>query len=155
MKFDSPRPEEFALIYDSWAASFRKSPWAGCVPNSLWDQVSRACALELLNRGRVIVAVQELEPVVLENSSGRLVHPPRRVMGYSVSEPGCLHWLYVKRDYRGIGVGRQLLAETTRDWTPASKQYVWEYTHRTHSSAAFLGKGWLWNPVSARVKATS
>ncbi len=141
MRFDAPTPDEFPLIYDAWAQSFRKSPWAGCVPNHLWDQVSRACASEILSRGaRVIVAVQDLEDGT------------RRVLGYSVSEPDIrtLHWLFVKRDYRRtVGVGRALLAETVKDWD-ASKR--WTYTHRTASAPRFLGTSFSWDPVPARVK---
>lgn len=136
MKYDAPTADEFSFVFDSWANSFRKSPWAGCVPNRLWDSVSRATAGEILDRGaRVIVAHKELP-------DGK-----RRVAGYSVSEPGILHWLYVKRDYRGVGVGRALLVETARTF-PAGPRV---YTHRTAASAKFLGSSWRWDPVSARV----
>lgn len=142
MRFDAPQPDEFPLIYDSWAKSFRKSPWAGCVPNHLWPSTSRATTSEILNRGaRVIVAVEDIEA-------------GRRVLGYSVSEPAtqCLHWLFVKRDFRGIGlrIGTQLLAETTRDW-PRDK--AWLYSHRTNASSRFLGAAWRHEPKLARVKA--
>ncbi len=138
MKFDTPTAEEFSLIFDSWANSFRKSPWAGCVPNHLWDSVSRACIGELLNRSMVIVAVTELEDGT------------RRVMGYSVAEPGVLHWLYVKNDYRGMGVGKALLELATHGWE------TFVYTHRTRASDKFLRRAlcrqWIWDPVLARVR---
>lgn len=138
MQFDTPRADELPLIYDSWARSFRKSPYAGCVPNHLWDQTSRACISEILMRGaRVIVLVTPVE--------GSDV---RRVIGYSVSEPGVLHWLYVKDDYRGQGFGRQLLAETVKPW-PGSR---WYYTHRTNASVNFLGRYFTWDPLPARMK---
>lgn len=132
--FDLLAPEEYSLVFDSWARSFRKSPWAGCVPNHLWDQVSRACIGELLTRSRVIVALKTLEDGT------------RRVMGYSVSEPGVLHWLYVKNDYRGMGVGRSLLNVTTDGW----EQFV--YTHQTRASRKFLGSRFHWDPVLARIR---
>ncbi len=134
-EFDYPQPEEYPLIFDTWARSFRKSPWAGCVPNHLWDQVSRACIGELLTRSRVIVAVKNLPE-------------GRRVMGYSVSEPGVLHWLYVKNDFRGLGIGRSLLELTTSGWD----QYV--YTHQTRASRKFLGTRFHWDPVPARIRKT-
>lgn len=140
MRFDTPTPDELALVYDSWARSFRKSPYAGCVPNHLWDQVSRACMSEILNRGaRVIVAVVDLP------DGGR------RVAGYSVSEPNVLHWLYVKDDYRGFGYGRELLYKTVEGWNKAPV-----YTHRTNAAQAFLERSsrrrWIWDPVHARTK---
>lgn len=137
MQFDSPSADEFPFIFDSWARSFRKSPWAGCIPNHLYDQVSRADSAGIIDRGaRVIVATSALPDGT------------RRVMGYSVSEPGVLHWLFVKRDYRGMGLGRRILAETTRAW-PAGP---WTYTHRTRASQRFLAAGWVWDDTPARVK---
>jgi len=146
VKFDAPRPDEYSLVYDSWARSFRKSPWAGCIPNHLYDQVSRAGIADILDRGaRVVCAVQELD------------EGARRVMGYAVSEPNVLHWLFVKRDYRGFGVGSALLRETIRDWLPPGEgNPQWVYTHRTNASARFLARHpFVWDPVPARVKRTS
>lgn len=73
-------------------------------------------------------------------------------MGYSVSEPtrNILHWLFVKRDYRGMGIGHQLLDETTK---PFDLTKPYRYTHRTKASARFLGTAWEHDPVPARVKA--
>lgn len=68
-------------------------------------------------------------------------------MGYSVTEPGVLHWLFVKRDYRGMGVGSALLAASCPGTSPM------KYTCRTRASAAFLGSRFSWDPVPARVKA--
>ena len=138
MKFDSPRADEWPLVFDAWASSFRKSPWAGCVPNHLWDQVSRAAATEIIDRGaRVLCAVADLP-------DGN-----RRVMGYAVAEGPILHWLFVKRDYRGMGVGRALLAEIMAGVGDSVEK---SYTHRTRSSSRFLGQGWKWDPTSARIK---
>lgn len=127
--------EELPFIFDSWSRSFRKSPWAGCVPNYLWEQVVRACATEILDRGAdVLVALAPGET--------------RRVMGYSVAEPGVLHWLYVKTDYRKLGIGRKLLSAATARWPVGPKTY----SHRTRASVSFLGADWRWDPVTARVR---
>lgn len=141
MKLVPPAADEFPLIYDTWARSFMKSPWAGCVRNCDYPATSRAAIQEILDRGaRVVVAVVELE------GGGR------RVMGYSVSEPGegALHWIYVKRDYRGMGVGKALLADVEEHATPHATGLV--YTYRTPASAKFLGAKWRHDPVLARVK---
>lgn len=138
MKLAPIAADELPLVFDSWAKSYRKSPWAGTVPNHLWDTVSRACSSEILERGaRVTAAVVDLPDGT------------RRVMGYSVSEPGrsVLHWLFVKRDYRGQGVGRALLTAAITGM--AGQLY---YSHRTKASSKFLGPGWTWDPTSARVK---
>lgn len=137
-RFDSPTPEEYALVFDSWARSYRRSPWAGTVPNHLWDAVSREGAKGILDRPgtRVIVALPDAT---------------RRVMGYSVSDPaaGILYWLYVKDDYRRLGVGRALLRETVATFNP---NVQWRYTHRTRASQGFLGEPFRWDPVPARTK---
>lgn len=145
MIFDAPTAEEYPLVFDAWANGFKKSPYAGCIPNRMYDDVSRAVIAEILDRGAlVIVAAQPLP-------DGR-----RRVMGFSVSEPGkrVLHWLYVKRDYRGVGIGAALLQETCPDTS------AWKYTFRTKASDGFLrrasasygGPRFEWDPVPARVK---
>lgn len=140
MKFSTPTADELNLVYDAWANSFRKSMWAGTVPNQLWDTVSRATIGEILNRGaRVTVATVDLPD-----------EGARRVMGYSVSEPAkrVLHWVYVKRDYRGMGVGSALLADVLADDVSP-----WTYSHRTNASSRFLGKQFSHDPTTARVKA--
>lgn len=135
MIFDAPQAEEFAFVFDSWARSFRRSPWAGCIPNHLYDAVSRECAKGIIDRpdARVVLAVAPGDD--------------RRVMGYYVAEPGVLHWLYVKAAFRGMGIGRALLEHATAD-VPGE----WTYTFRTRASAGFLGDRFRWDPVAARVK---
>lgn len=142
MTIDTPQPDEFAFIFDSWARSFRKSPWAGCIPNHLYDAVSRAASAAIVDRGaKVLVAVT---PIAGQESAFPEL---RRVMGYSVSEPGVLHFLYVKDDFRKMGIGQALLDATC----PGGE---WTYTHRTRLSERFLNRRsrrFFWDPVAARV----
>ena len=139
LKFDEAQPEEYALVFDSWARSFQKSPWAGCIPNHLYAQVSRQASAEIIDRGAfVLVAYVELP------------NGTRRVVGYAVTEPGVLHWLFVKHDYRRLGIGKALLARVTAAF---SSDAPWVYTYRTRASAPFLGSAWKWDPKHARVKA--
>lgn len=145
MKFDSPAPDEWPLVFDSWANSYRKSPYAGTIPNHLYPEVSRASFGDIVARpgARVVVAVQELP------------EGGRRVMGYAVAEPrrNCLHWLYVKQAYRRLGVAKALLAEVLKDFAndPDPRKF---YTHRTPISHKLLREkdGWEWNDVFARVR---
>jgi GNAT superfamily N-acetyltransferase len=131
-----PVADEFSLIIDSWASSFRSSPWAGCIPNHLYNGVTRAGISEILGRPGTVVKVAVAD---IENG--------RRVIGYSVSEPKqhTLHYLYVKRDYRNLGVGTAILEATA----PLGE---WRYTYRTLASQRFLGPRFVHNPVSARVQ---
>ena len=142
MKFDSPAADEWPFIFDSWARSYRKSPFAGTIPNNLYDEVSRASFNDIIARpgARVIVAVTDLP------------EGGRRVMGYVVSEPrrNCLHYVCVKQAYRRLGVGSSLVAEATKDFADGDKFY----THRTPSSSKFLRErdGWTWDDAIARVR---
>lgn len=142
MQIEPPTADEYNFIFDSWARAFRNSPFAGCIRNCDYDDVSRKAMAEIIDRGaRVVVMVNTLENGV------------RRVAGYSVSEPGrkVLHWVYVKRDYRGMGLGRQL----RRDVVPDTEVGTWTYTYRTNSSDRFLsalGKRMKWDPTPARIK---
>lgn len=143
-QFGPPDETEYALIFDSWARAFQKSPWAGCVPNHKWDEVSRAGISEILDRGALVLVAY----VPLEGGT-------RRVAGYIVAEPDrkILHWVYVKRDYRidGLSVGTALVRQVVNG-------PKWLYTYRTHASEPFLrevlGK-WAprWDATPARVKA--
>lgn len=142
MKFDSPTADEFPLIFDSWARCWMKSPYAGCVRNCDWDQISRATASEIIDRPTTRVTV-----LVTETEDGS-----RRVAGYSVSEPerAIVHWIYVKRDFRGMGLGLRLLNEVKAQG--AHQNSKWAYTHRTNACERFF-RGMKWDPVPARVKA--
>jgi GNAT superfamily N-acetyltransferase len=142
MKFDVPAADEWRFVFDSWANSFRKSPWAGCIPNNLYDQVSRATASDIIARpgARTVVCTIDLP------------EGGRRVMGYAVAEPrrSILHWAFVKKDYRRLGIAKTLVAEVTGDF-PDGRKF---YTHKTRLSHKLLRErdGWEWDPVFARVK---
>ncbi len=136
-QFDVAEPDEFAFVYDSWARSFKKSPWAGCVSARLWPQVSRESSAEIVSRAGAQVLV----------AYTALADGTRRVMGYSVSEPRkrVLHWLFMKKDYRGYGYGSDLLRQTCGD------ERGWTYTHRTRASTRFLGTGFVYDATPARI----
>lgn len=145
--FSSPNEDELKFILDSWSSSYRKSKFAGTVPNNLWQEVVRSTAVQLMARPncRVIVALSPSpNPIAIDASRGR-------VMGYSVSEPGILHWIYTKKDYRRLGVASTLLGKEMNDWDDELKKWP-RYTHRTDSSTRFLPNWWKWDPIPARVK---
>jgi ribosomal protein S18 acetylase RimI-like enzyme len=139
---DYPDADEFKFILDSWSNSFRKSPYAGCVPNNLWPSVSRSTITQLIARPST-----EVKCALSPTSEGER----GRVMGYFVAEPGVLHWLYVKKDFRRLGIGTKLLAEATKNWR-GCHQTSPRYTHKTGSSQRFLPPGWKWDVIPARVK---
>lgn len=135
--FDRPTGDELPLIYDNWTKSYKKSLWAGTVRNDMWESVQRATIQGLLARGADVRVA--LAPRVEGVFTGR------RVMGWACFEPGVLHFLYVKADYRGQGIGRALLDHVTAGWS----DHI--YSHRTRASA-FLPRHFRYDPVSARTR---
>jgi GNAT superfamily N-acetyltransferase len=142
MQLESPTAEEYPFIFDSWARGFRNSPFAGCIRNCDYDDVSRRTMSEIVDRGARVVVLVNVLPT-----------GERRIAGYSVSEPSrkWLHWIYVKRDYRGMGLGRQLRRDVAADADIGN----WTYTYRTKPSDRFLsanGRRMKWDPTPARTK---
>jgi GNAT superfamily N-acetyltransferase len=125
------RPEEIPFVVDSWARSFRDSPWAGCVNNECYQAAYRDSINGLLVRGASVSVVVPAEGV-------------RRVLAYIVIEdPDILHYLYVKRNARGLGLAKELLSR--RAPTPR------RFTFRTPASSLLLKLGHTWDPVPARL----
>lgn len=134
----TPTADELPLIYDSWTKSYRKSPWAGTIPNNLFEQVQRACIQGVLVHGaHIVVALAPQVPGVFEG---------RRVMGWICYESSIevVHYFYVKNDFRGQGIAKALIEHAASTWQKP------RYTHRTRGSA-ILSKKWRWDTTPARV----
>lgn len=143
MKIDRPTGDELAFVFDSWSRSFRKSPYAGCVPNSMWESVSRASMNEIVDRGaQVRVATVDLPDGT------------RRVMGYIVAEPQykVIHWIYVKKDYRRKGIGWNLIRAVAAGEGLRERLAGWSYSHRTNASGWLNAIGVKWDATAARIK---
>lgn len=112
---------EWSLIWDSWARSWMKSPWSGTFRNCDWKELTRAVSQEIIDRPttRVYVAWGETEDGT------------RKLKGYIVTEPSrkIIHWLYVKRDFRGQKVAKALLESALLD----TDRRDWVYTHKTYA----------------------
>jgi ribosomal protein S18 acetylase RimI-like enzyme len=141
--FDYPDADELKFILDSWSSSFRKSPYAGVVPNNHWAAVSRASMTQIMTRPSVTTTVA---------LAGYSAESRGRVMGYVVAEPGILHWIYVKKDFRKLSIGRELLDKAMENWDDIHRMHP-RFTHRTDVSFRFLPVGWKWDAIPARVKA--
>jgi ribosomal protein S18 acetylase RimI-like enzyme len=140
---DAPTSDELKFVLDSWSSSFRASKYAGCVPNNIWEETHRRSMTQLMTRSncRTVVALTPTS----DGSRGRIA-------GYSVSEPGVLHWLYVKKDYRRLGVGRLLLDTLVKYQFNEVEKAFPRFTHMTDAARRFLPPGWKWDPIPARVK---
>lgn len=165
IQFDSPDEDELKFILDSWTSSYRKSIYAGTVPNNLWQQVCRESIIQLVGRpnSKTIVALAPVEGIELWANAaianplfgGKPGTPIRgRLMGYAVAEPGLLHWLYVKKDFRRLGIGSCLLNAITLPWPNEAKKHP-RFTHNTYGAQRFLPKWWKYDPIPARVQSAS
>lgn len=124
--------DDVPFVLDAWTRSFRESPWAGTVRNDEYQKVQRSTIAGLLARGsRIHVAT---------DASGS------RLLGFCVVEAGrYLHYCYVKRPFRNLGLARDLVR--------ASGMHVpGVFTHRTRASDCLLRAGWQWDPIPARVE---
>lgn len=86
--------EDRSLIMNSWLRSYRKSPDSNLYDTAFFASY-RPIAEYLLKRAQVKVVVPEGD----ENL----------ILAYMVCEPGVLHWIYVKRDFRKQGIAKLLL----------------------------------------------
>lgn len=134
-------PADVPFIMDSWAKSWRVSPWAGCIPNNRFHEVHRSTVEDLVGRGaKFLVLSPDTQPEV--------------VVGwicYELDKRGITvcHYLYVKDPYK-LSQGLQETAGRLLEATPGQKPGL--YTHRTKAIVEALGRGWIHAPEVARRK---
>lgn len=137
------RPAEegdLSTIYQSWIGTYRRSHYAGTIPNNLFSEVQTHTITQLLARGaKLLVAVTPTFPdfwiawcCYEQTSDGQPV----------------LHYLFVSDSYREkeFHIGQQLLTAAGLDFTKPLF-----YTHRTKSWNENF-KGHKYAPEIARRK---
>lgn len=84
----------------------------------------------------------EKYPIILQNLIGRssvhvacLSEDPDIIVGYVVFTSNVLHYVYVKKAWRKLGVAKSLLPKEVN-----------VCTHLTKVGASLLPKGWVFNP---------
>lgn len=114
-----PTPTELPGLFEDWAGSFRKSRWAGNLPNNLYWSAHIEAFRQLLTRGATALVLTTSEH-------------PSVVLGWVVSERTSrnevvAHYVYVTPLYRRRGIANRLLtaAGLTKDCV---------YTFRTDHS---------------------
>lgn len=84
--------EEF--IFDSWLRCYRKSPDSH-LPDEVFFPLYRGIIKHLMVHSKVeVLCIPENEDAIL---------------GYIVYDPSVVHWIYIKRDFRGQGLGKLLI----------------------------------------------
>lgn len=132
-------PGDMNFIWDSWLRSWRKSPWAGTIPNNLYFQVTRSGIEQLVGRGAQFkVACTRTD---LDQLLGWIC--------YEVLKSGecVVHYAYTKDPYLGYRINDELLAEC-----PGTKPGF--YTHRYRQVAEICPheEGWRHAAEIARRK---
>ncbi len=143
-----PTPSDLKYIRDTWLSSYRTSPYAGVVPNNLYDNVYSETIDQLILRGmRFVVVANPANPALMlgwlayevdcATSQDLTRSSPRR-------DQYVVHFIFVKPTYRRLGVASQALASV------GISGASFFYTFKT-SSSKYL-KGGIYRPEIARRK---
>lgn len=120
-------PDDIMDVVKWWTNSFKKSKWAGTLPNNKFPEYMGESIRQLISRGsKVLLAVNAEKP---SQVLGFVAHEKT-----SRGEP-VVHYLFIKDYYRGHGLGRWLLEQAgiPLDGTAF-------YTHRTDASRKYRAK---------------
>lgn len=132
-----PTPSDERYIKQTWVSSYRNSPWAGTIPNNLFESVCAETYSQLILRGMSLR--------VCSNPAN-----PEQLLGwlaYETSPNGdvVVHHAFTKPLFRQLGIMSQLLASAG-----VEEGASFFYTHKTQSSKYL--KGGKYRPEIARRK---
>lgn len=139
--FRSAKPEDLPFLFDSWMNSWRKCPWAGCIPNNLFFPLQRSAIEQLIGRGATFeIACRAAD----EN----------HILGWICKEtskeaiPKCIvHYIYTREAYLPFGIGEELVKRCEGE-----KPGYYTYRYRQVSDTCDFRKGWRHIPEIARRK---
>lgn len=129
----APTVADEKYIRQTWISSYRNSPWAGTIPNNLFEDICTETYNQLILRG--------MKLLVCSNPAN-----PTQLLGwlaYEVSSAGevALHYAFTKPLFRQLGIISHLLSVADIDGS-------FFYTHKTPSAKFF--KGGKFRPEIAR-----
>lgn len=115
-------PDDMRFIYSTWLKGlYNGNDWFARIRQERFFKVYHAVIEGILARAAIQVACQKADPSV--------------ILGYSVTEGAKLHWIYLKKDWRGYGLARLLI--------PADVNVC---THLTHQGIALKPRNWEFDP---------
>jgi len=110
----SPVSDE-AFIFSTWIKSFRDSAFARAVPAPIYDRSQRARIENVLSRKDTYALIAKPKGT------------PELILGYCVGQvPNIIHYVYVKKDYRGNRITPKLFWYL-QEW---SREHPVLYTHK-------------------------
>lgn len=86
------------FILDPWLKEWKKSPFAGIIPNNLFSQVFFEAVEQLHKRGMEVILLESVDP---DTQVG--------FIAFERAAIPVVHYVYVKPVYRGLGFFPQLL----------------------------------------------
>ncbi len=116
-------PADLAFISETWAEGFRRgSAWAHRLTNRVYFSHHAPVIAALLSRSAVLVAADPQDPAVIYGYVVFEVESP---------EGPALHWCYVKKAWRRLGVATRLVEAAVAAGLPAGLVGV-NITHPTY-----------------------
>lgn len=117
--------EDIPFILSTWLNGLKfGNSWFNLIDKKIYFSVYHKVIEKILSKQGVIIKVACLKDA------------PDVILGYSVSEYNRLHWVYVKKAWRNVGVAKTLVSG---DITSVS--------HLTNvGKAIFLKKSWIFDP---------
>ena len=135
-----PRESDTAMIMDSWlrsglqypifASEVGRPPIRLRVPGALLLSQSRTFLKSLIPSSQLLVLCN---PEDNDHIMGWIC--------YEEEDP-CLHFIFIKFNFRRMGMGRRLLSETGLPQSPEECEVSW----RTPALNFFNNHKWVWNP---------
>ena len=135
-----PRESDTAIIMDSWlrsglqypifASEVGRPPIRLRVPGTLLLSQSRTLLKSLIPRTQLLVLC---DPADKDHIMGWICYE---------KENPCLHFLFIKFNFRRMGMGKRLLLETGLPESPEECEVSW----RTPALNFFNNHTWVWNP---------
>lgn len=96
ISFREKVPTDEAFIYATWLKGYQGgAQWFRMIPRKIFQDHYRRIIEKLLQRSLTRVACLKEDTDV--------------IIGYSVSEQDRVHWIYIKENWRKIGIAKDLL----------------------------------------------
>lgn len=117
-----PKASDIAFIYSTWLKNlYFGNSWFRSIERKVYFDKYKLVLDRVLQRSTVLVCC--------------LTDDPDVVLGYVVYEPGILHWIYVKKGFRRLGIGKLLL--------PQDVEWI---THLTKTGRDLRRPEWKFDP---------
>jgi GNAT superfamily N-acetyltransferase len=127
--------EDWNFVYATWLRSFKRSSYfAKHIQDALFFENHHKIVEAILRRGALVRVATPAED-------------PATILGYLVGEGEVVHFIYVKKSFRGFGVARSLLSQTSHDSQFSHWTYDADYLLKKYPKAVY-------NPYAAERGAT-